>query len=824
MEDVSVVFADDDEDLRKAITGRLAKRGIVPEQAASGEECISILDKKRVDVVVLDINMPLMNGIEVLRQIKEKYPDTEVILLTAQGSTQDAVAGIKSGAFDYLTKPLEVEHLVCKIEQAHERIRREEEKRRESETKYQALLHSVTDYVIAINNKYQILMANNLFRNEFGMHQDGFCYKVWKNRDKKCEDCLVKKSFKDGQSHSSEETVVMKDGRIAQMLVKATPVMNERGKIAYVLETATDVTVKKRLQEELKRVSGNLEGILNERLRELEKSEERYRTIFERSLDAIIHTNPKGRIMEINQAGLHILGYRTKHELVSHGPAMDLFENREDLYLFQKMLFREGFVTEFETRLTGKKGRSFDAVITSSVIFDIIGRITGYVMIIRDVTERKSAQEQVKRQNVRLATLNAISLTVSSSLDLNEVLNRTIDEMLEVPGRDCVRIYLLDDKREILNLSAHMGFSPGFIEKNFMEARRVGDGLLGQTVLTRETEIVDNLHRPEDPYVDAIVEEGIQTTVYIPLVLKDESLGVMCVCSRSESRFSEDYVEFLTAIGNQIGMAVRNAMLYEGANRAYQELKEAQEQVIRSEKLASLGKLSATIAHEINNPIAAVLTYIKLMMKLVKRGHFSQDRAEDISRYLGTMASEMMRCGEIVKDLLAFSRRSRIAIKPQNIDQIISRTLALTSHDFKLKEIRFVSEIEPDLPMVKCDFRQIQQVLLNLIINASEAMEGGGVLSVSAMCAEKNGFLEITISDTGGGISKEDQKDIFEPFFTTKAEGSGIGLGLSVVYGIITNHNGSIEVESEVGKGTTFKVLLPIEESSDPMQDYNGGK
>ena len=714
---------------------------------------------------------------------------------------------------------MNMEQLVCKIEQAHESIRREEERRRELETKYEALLQSVTDYVIAINNKYQILMANNLFRTEFGMHQDGFCYKVWKNRDKKCADCLVEKSFKDGQSHSNEETVVMKDGRIAQMLVKATPVMNERGKIAYVLETATDITVKKRLQEELKRVSGNLEGMLDERLRELEKSEERYRTIFERSLDAIIHTDPKGKILEINQAGLHILGYRTKHELISHGPAMDLFENLEDLYLFQKMLFREGFVTEFETRLTGKKERSFDAVITSSVIFDIIGRITGYVMIIRDVTERKDAQEQVKKQNVRLAALNAISLTVSSSLDLDQVLNSTIDKMLEIPGRDCVRIYLLDDKREVLNLAAHKGFSPGFIEKNFMMSRRVGDGLLGKTVLTLETEIVDNLHRPEDPYVDSIVEEGIQSTVYIPLVLKGESVGVMCVCSRSESRFSEDYVEFLTAIGNQIGMAVRNAMLYEGANRAYRELKEAQEQVIRSEKLASLGKLSATIAHEINNPIAAVLTYVKLMMKLVKRGHFSQDRAGDISRYLGTMGSELTRCGEIVKDLLAFSRRSRIAIKPQNIDQIISRTLALTSHDLKLKEIQFVSEIDPDLPMVKCDFRQIQQVLLNLIINASEAMEGGGVLSISAMRAGKNGFLEITISDTGSGISKEDQKDIFEPFFTTKAEGRGIGLGLSVVYGIITNHNGSIEVESEVGKGSAFKVLLPIEE---PLN--NGGK
>ncbi len=814
MEEISVLFVDDDKDLRRSIARSLAKRGIVPEQAANGEECMAILEKKPVDVVVLDVKMPGMNGIEVLRHIKEKYPGTEVILLTGHGSIQDGVEGIKSGAFDYLTKPLEMEHLVCKIEQAHERIRREEEKRRESETKYQALLHSVTDYVIAVNRNYQIVMANDLFKTEFGMNTGSYCYKLWKERDRKCANCLVEKSFQDGNPHVSEETVVKKNGSTALMRIKSTPVRDSRGKIDYVLETATDLTEKKRLKSELNKIAGNLETVIDKRLRHLEKSEERYRTIVERSLDAIILTDPKGAILEINQAAVRILGYKSKEEVLTLGSALTLFKNQEELASFQKRVFRDGFVVGFEARLEGKNKKAFDALLTSNVILDIVKKITGYVIIFRDITEKKSAQEQVKRQNVRLATLNAISLTVSSSLDLNEVLNSTIDEMLEILGPDCVRIYLLDDKKEILNLAAHRGFSPGFIEKNHMRSRRVGDGLLGKTVLTRETEVVDNLSRPEDPYVDSIAEEGILSTVYVPLVLKGEPVGVMCVCSRSEFEFSEDYVEFLTAIGNQIGMAVRNAMLYEGANRAYQELKEVQEQVLRSEKLASLGKLSATIAHEINNPIAAVLTYVKLMMKLVKRGHFSQDRAEDISRYLGTMASEMTRCGEIVKNLLAFSRRTKIAIKPQKIDQIINRTLALTSHDLELKEIQLASEIAPDLPMVRCDFRQIQQVFLNLISNASEAMEGGGVLSISAKLSKKNGFLEITISDTGCGISEEDQKNIFEPFFTTKEEGKGVGLGLSVVYGIITNHNASIEVESEVGKGSAFKVLLPIEGSS----------
>ncbi|MDY7038949.1 MAG: ATP-binding protein, partial [Thermodesulfobacteriota bacterium] len=314
----------------------------------------------------------------------------------------------------------------------------------------------------------------------------------------------------------------------------------------------------------------------------------------------------------------------------------------------------------------------------------------------------------------------------------------------------------------------------------------------------------------EDPYVDTFIEEGLQATVYIPLISKDKPVGVMSVSSHSQFKFSLDYVEFLTAIGNQIGVAVDNANLYKNLERAYQELKEAQQQVIRAEKLASLGKLAATIAHEINNPLAAVLTYIRLMMKLMKRGRFTSERVLDISRYLDTMEAETARCGEIVKNLLTFSRQSKMIIETNMVEEIIEKTLILISHDLKMKAIKVVKDIEPGLPKIQCDFKQIQQVFLNLIINASESMSDEGTLTISVSRPKKEDVLEIVISDTGHGITDEDLKNIFEPFFTTKEEGKGVGLGLSVVYGIITRHNGSIEVESRFEEGSAFKVRLPI--------------
>ncbi|MGD9243422.1 MAG: ATP-binding protein, partial [Desulfobacterales bacterium] len=480
----------------------------------------------------------------------------------------------------------------------------------------------------------------------------------------------------------------------------------------------------------------------------------------------------------------------------------------------------EGFVVEFETRLMGKNDSEFYALITSNVTVDVGGKITGYVIIIRDITKRKMSQQQIEKRNIRLDILNSISETVSSSLNLDEILSSTIDKTLELLESDSVRIYLIDDKKKFLKLVAHKGLSSELIAKPFMKHRKPGDGLLGQTILDGETRLVDNYLRSQDPYVDFMIEEGLHTTAYIPLSTKGKLMGVMCVSSHYPVELAAEYIEFLTAIGNQIGVAVDNSNLYENIKRAYEELKDAQEQIVQSEKLASLGKLAATIAHEINNPLAAVLTYIRLMIKLKDRNKFSPERLEDISRYLFTMESETARCGEIVKNLLAFSRQSDIKIKSTRITDIIDRALVLIAHDLEIKDIQLRKNIAPDLPNVQCDFQQIQQSLLNLMYNASDAMPDGGILTVTANRKEGDkGFLDVSVSDTGCGIIEEDKERIFDPFFTTKEEGKGVGLGLSVVYGIITRHNGTITVESKPGKGSTFKMSLPLAPLEKQMQN-----
>lgn len=240
-----------------------------------------------------------------------------------------------------------------------------------------------------------------------------------------------------------------------------------------------------------------------------------------------------------------------------------------------------------------------------------------------------------------------------------------------------------------------------------------------------------------------------------------------------------------------------------------EELRKAQYQLIQSEKLASLGKLAAVVAHEINNPLAGVLTYIKLLLRIMKRKPFPLDRITEMGNYLSMMDTEMGRVTRIVKDLLTFSRQSKPEIENANINNILEKSLSLLENKLKLQNIKLHSMLDSTLPLVPCDFSQIQQTLMNIIINGSEAMPQGGELTVKSCHLPEEGFVKIEISDTGTGISEEHITKIFDPFFSTKESGKGVGLGLSIVYGIINEHKGSIVVRSKLGKGATFVVKLP---------------
>ena len=240
------------------------------------------------------------------------------------------------------------------------------------------------------------------------------------------------------------------------------------------------------------------------------------------------------------------------------------------------------------------------------------------------------------------------------------------------------------------------------------------------------------------------------------------------------------------------------------------ELEQAHEHVLKVEKLASIGKLAAIVAHEINNPLAGILVYARLVLKRLNRNGNKDSVDEETRKHVETIAAESARCGEIVKGLLQFSRQTKPHVKPNNLNDIINESVRLVQHKIELSGAHAVTKCDADLGQIICDEQQIKQALVALLINACEAVhQGEGEITISSHYSPVDNSAEIRISDNGVGMDQETKQHIFEPFFTTKEQGKGVGLGLAVVYGIVSGHAGEIEVESALGCGTTFMIRLP---------------
>jgi two-component system, NtrC family, sensor kinase len=248
------------------------------------------------------------------------------------------------------------------------------------------------------------------------------------------------------------------------------------------------------------------------------------------------------------------------------------------------------------------------------------------------------------------------------------------------------------------------------------------------------------------------------------------------------------------------------------------QLQAAQKKLLHNDRLASLGQLSASVAHEINNPISGVLNLSMLLQRMLKDDGVPPARIEEFRKYLAQVNSETARVGRIVSDLLAFSRRSKPQRAPADLNRIVHSTLSLVQHKMKLSNVEVVTGLRDDLPEAHCDGSQVQQVVLNLLLNAAEATQTKAERKVTIETAAADGVVTLTISDNGEGIPAENLSKIFDPFFTTKSEGKGVGLGLAVSYGIIQAHGGDIEVKSQPGAGTTFTVSLPLEHTPGPAE------
>lgn len=277
-------------------------------------------------------------------------------------------------------------------------------------------------------------------------------------------------------------------------------------------------------------------------------------------------------------------------------------------------------------------------------------------------------------------------------------------------------------------------------------------------------------------------------------------------------------VEIKTKKGDIIPISLNAAIVHEGEQEVatvgfFHDLRETLEmkekmdnirlQLLQSEKMASLGKLAAGVAHQLNNPLGGITLFTRLVMEEYE---LPENAMIDLERIL----KDAERCRDTVKELLEFTRQTRHLMRPQDINRALNRTIFLLERQSLFQNVAITMELSSELPLVVCDIQQINHTFMNIVLNAGQAMEGKGKLNLKTYLLPEQSRIAIDISDTGPGIPPDILPNIFDPFFTTKDEGKGTGLGLSLVYSILENHNGSIKADSTPGKGTTFHMELPV--------------
>ena len=241
------------------------------------------------------------------------------------------------------------------------------------------------------------------------------------------------------------------------------------------------------------------------------------------------------------------------------------------------------------------------------------------------------------------------------------------------------------------------------------------------------------------------------------------------------------------------------------------ELQRAHDHMLHVEKMASLGKMAAVVAHEVNNPLSGILTYAKLLRKWVSTGQTSNEKREEAMQCLELIAAESRRCGDLIKNLLTLSRTAPMNVQNTDVHTVIDRSLLLVRHQLELGGVEIQRQFAENLPLLACDPAQIEQVLLVLIMNAKDAMPKGGTLWIETRLSLNQAGIQIRVRDDGAGIAPDILPHIFEPFLTTKETGRGVGLGLAISRGIVERHSGRVDVASELGHGTTFTITLPID-------------
>ena len=535
----------------------------------------------------------------------------------------------------------------------------------------------------------------------------------------------------------------------------------------------------------------------------LGESEEKFRSFVETSPDLVFRLSKTGRIEYVSPRVGDLYGYKPDELIGKHLRVTTPAEEIPKTVNAFKLIYAGKPVKDLEIRQKDKMGRVVPMEV-NAVGVKKDGKIVGIQGIMRDITTRK-------RLEAKFSVIHNFSKQISTILKVEDVLNLTLDVIEKVLGFKYCAVHLVDGETRELYNKVYRGFSKRFKE-NFRIPLDGPKGVTAWAAREGKSLIVPDVKK-DKRYLTG--SKRTKSEMVVPLKVGDEIFGVIDIESPQPDAFREDEHALLSTLASYVAVAIKNSLLFKDLGEAKaelekwnlqledkvrertRELEEAQEQLLGSERLATIGQLAASIGHELRNPLGVVHNCLYLLDLKLK------DADEKVKKQLVTMQRELLRSDKIISDLLEFSRNREPSLVPTDVNQVIEESLSKVN---VVQGVEVVKQLK-DIPTVKADGEQLQSVFINLMSNGIQAMPEGGTLTLKTN--RNSEFVKVEISDTGVGMSKENLKRIFEPLFTTKSK--GIGLGLSVTKRFIDNHGGTIEVKSKPNAGSTFVVRLPIE-------------
>lgn len=485
----------------------------------------------------------------------------------------------------------------------------------------------------------------------------------------------------------------------------------------------------------------------------LKASKEQYRDLFEHVGCGVFISSKEGKFLDANQALQQMLGYPNREELLKIDLPNDLYLRPEDRQKFIETIEREGRVINLEVEFKKKDGTPIPVLLTGHVRYDSKGEVIGYEGINVDQTHTKQMEREIRKTNDFLNNFIRNSPNAIMAADMKGTIilwNQTAEEILGYKTEDVVG-----------KLNITKVYPEGMAKKVMGKLRE-----------------------------DNVMRKGRLKFYPVVLLKKD---GQIAEGNLSASIVYDEDQQEMATVG--IFMDLKERLEME------RRLKTTQEQLLQSEKLAAMGRLTSQIAHELNNPLYGIMNTLELM-----KSEISPDNNR--RKILEMALSETVRLSELLHKMLTFSKPDQKEKQPVDINTILDEILLLHEKQFRENNIIISTDLADALPAVLASKNQLRQVFLNMFHNAGDAMPDGGTLTVKTTAEDEE--IAIEISDTGIGIKEENLNNIFDAFFTTKNSIKGVGLGLSVCYGFIIEHGGDIKVTSEQGVGTCFRVTLPV--------------